>query len=115
VPPSGSEELRAWFSTDAPAVRLAAFCTRMNLPFDPLARRRAGVVSQLPADAFAAQAHAPARVVTDAADVADLPLVAHWDGDVPPPETWLLDLVAAAEASEEPHAAGPRGLSEVTR
>ncbi|MBA3743521.1 hypothetical protein [Sporichthya sp.] len=111
----GSEALRIWFSTDAPAVRLAEFCTRMNFPFEPLARRRVGVVSNLPADAFANQGHAPARVVTDASAVADLPLVAHWDGDQAPPEHWLLDLVAAAEASDERNTDGPRVLREVAK
>jgi hypothetical protein len=86
----------------------------MNLPFEPLARRRVGVVSALPAEAFANQRHAPAVVTADATAVADLPLVAHWDGAEPPPETWLLDLVAAAEAIDE-KADGPRRLTEVTR
>lgn len=113
--PADAEQLRAWFSTDAPTVRLAEFCTRMNLPFDPLTRRQVGVVSRLAADAFAAQTHAPARVTDDPAAVADLAFVAHWDDDSPPPETWLLDLLAAAEAAEARGGAGPRVLSEVTR
>jgi hypothetical protein len=112
--PDGVEDRRTWFTTDAPAVRLAEFCTRMNLPFDPLARRRVGVVSALPAAAFAAQRHAPTLVSPDADAVADLPLVAHWDGAEPPPPEWLLDLVAAAEAAEDA-ATGPRRLTEVSR
>jgi len=112
--PSDTEALRTWFTTDAPAVRLAEFCTRMNLPFEPLARRRVGVVSSLPAEAFANQRHAPALVAADPAAVADLPLVAHWDGAEPPPDTWLLDLVAAAEAAER-SSDGPRLLTEVAQ
>ncbi|HUR76273.1 MAG TPA: hypothetical protein VMZ00_18455 [Sporichthya sp.] len=116
---AGSEELRAWFAADAPAVKLAEFCARMNFPFEPLARRRVGVISSLSADAFASQVHAPARVATDAAAVADLPMVAHWDATEAPPDTWLLDLVAAAEAADERNTAGPRvlalGTAEVAR
>lgn len=113
-PPQSIEQLRAWFGTDAPTVRLAEFCARMNFPFDPLARRRVGVVSPLPAEAFANQSHAPVRVVTDAGDVDDLPLVARWDGPEPPPPDWLLDLVATAEAADE-RADGPRLLQEIAR
>lgn len=111
----GSQALRTWFATEAPAVRLAEFCTRMNFPFEPLARRQVGVVSNLSADAFAHQSHPPARVSAAASAVADLPLIAHWDGDQPPPEHWLLDLVAAAEAADEQNTDGPRVLREVTR
>jgi hypothetical protein len=114
-PPEDAPELRAWFVEDAPTARLAEFCTRMNFPFDPLARRQVGVVSALPPDAFTGQSHAPARVAGDPAAVADLPLIAHWDGAEPPPADWLLDLVAAAEAADERSTTGPRLLSEVTR
>jgi hypothetical protein len=112
--PEGVEERRTWFTTEAPTVRLAEFCTRMNLPFDPLARRRVGVVSALAPAAFANQQHAPALVTTDVTAVADLPLLARWDGAEPPADTWLLDLVAAAEAAEE-HTGGPRLLTAVSR
>lgn len=108
-------EMRTWFTTDAPAVKLAEFCKRMNFPFDPLAHRQVGVVSALSADAFAGQSHAPTRVVTDAGEVADLPLVARWDGAQAPPPDWLLDLVAAAEAADERNTGGPRVLSEVAK
>ena len=109
-PPTDTDELRAWFSADAPVMRLAQFCARMNLPFEPLTRRQVGVVSQLPADAFAAQAHPPARVAGDASAFDDLPYTAFWNDDRPPPETWLLDLLAAAEAAEAHSTPGPRPL-----